>query len=380
MESEEIIFLNILMSGIVISSKYMNFRDIYEILFKISLKMHYPMIFNLLDNLIFLVLVFLVIYLKAGLIYFIIIYVISNLPGFILLIYYLSKKFNYRLYFNHTKLRWLFRESLPIFGCAILSTIFIQADIIMLKYLGSDYSAGIYAGATRFSLPLAIIPTAIISSVFPILVKNAKLNNGINNKINSISIKFLFLISFFIALAFSFKKTELTILIFGYKYADSSTPSELLLWGNVFLFFNFYAVDLFTAYNKQIWSFYYSIIAVVITLAANFVLIPYFSYTGPAISKIIAGFFASGFMIYCLKKIEFRFEIRIGKLLLMLITMIGLLFMVSYFPLFVYLPLTIALFIVTTLLTKYFSSEELDFILSQFGMPNLSLKFRKFYY
>ena len=380
MKSDEIIFLNILLAGIIISSKYMNFRDILEIPFKISLKMHYPMIFNILDNLIFLVLVFLIIYLKAGLIYFIIIYVISNLPGFIFLIYYLSKKFNYRLYYNPAKLKWLFRESMPIFGFAILSTIFAQADIIMLKYIGGDYSAGIYAGATRLSLPLAIIPAAIISSVFSLLVKNAKLNNHQNNKINSISLKLLFQISFFIALVFSFKKTDLTVLIFGIKYIESSTPSELLLWGNIFLFINFYALDLFTAYNKQVWNFYYSIVVVVINIAVNFILIPLYSYNGAAISKIITGLFATGLIIYYLNKLKASTEINIYKLILMIVSVTGLLFIVSYLPLVIYIPLTVIIFISTTILTKFFTSEELDFILSQFGMSDLSIKFRKFYY
>lgn len=380
MNSNEIIFINILMLDIFFSSKYMNFRDVFEIPFKISLKMHYPMIFNILDNIVFLLLVLLMAFHRFGLTYFVIVYVISTLPGFFLLLYFLSKKFNYRFHINTNKLKWLFWESLPIFGFVVLSTIFLQSDVIMLKYMGTSYSTGIYAGAARLSSPFIIIPAAVVSTVFPLLVKNANLNNQVNNKINSISFKLLFLISFSIALIFSFKKLALTGLILGPKYIESASPSELLLWGNVFLFLNFYALDLFTAYNKQVWNFYYSVIVVLINLAVNLVLIPLLSYNGPAFSKIIAGFLATGFIVYYLKKLEFKFEINVIKLLYMVIMIAGLLFAASYLPLFLYLSLTVVIIIIAVLLTKFFTSEELDFILSQLGMQNLSLKFRKFYY
>jgi O-antigen/teichoic acid export membrane protein len=380
MNSSEIVFINILMLGIFFSSKYMNIRDVFEIPFKISLKMHYPMIFNVVDNMFFLLLVLFMAFRSFGLSYFVIIYVISNLPGFFLLLYFLSKKFNYRFHININKLKWLFWESLPIFGFVVLSTIFIQSDVIMLKYMSNAYSTGIYAGASRLSLPFSIIPAAVVSTVFPLLVRNANLNNQVNNKINSISFKLLFLISFSLALIFSFKKLALTVLILGPKYIESAYPSELLLWGNVFLFLNFYALDLFTAYNKQIWNFYYSVIIVLINLAVNLVLIPILSYNGPAFSKIIAGFFATGFIVYYLKKLEFKFEIKVIKFLLMIIMIAVLLFAVSYLPLILYLSLTVVIIIIAVLLTKFFTLEELDLILSQLGMQNLSLKFRKFYY
>lgn len=379
MNINQIIFINFLMFGIIFSSKFQNFRDILEIPFKVNLKMHYPMILNLIDNLFFLLFVALMPFLKAGLNYFIIIYTVTNLPGFFLLLFFLSKKFNYRFCINLNKIKWLINESLPIFGFVILTVVFTQADIIFLKYFGSTYATGIYAGAVRLSMPLAIIPTSLVFSVVPLLVKNVTVNQEQNNKITTLCFKILFLISSFIAIVYSFKKMELTNLILGNKYSASAFPLELLLWSQIFLFINYFALDLFLVYNKQIWNFYFSVLVVVVNLLANLFLIPIFSYNAPAIAKLIAGIAGFLMVVGSIIKLHIKVDVRFKELFILLITSIVLIYFASYLPLLLYIPMVIFIFILIIFVTRYLSFDEIEFILSLAKMPELSSKIRRYY-
>ena len=132
--SEEIILTNILFFTIVFSSKIVVIRELLATPFKANLKMHYPVLMAILDQLTLLLLVILMYYIKAGLLYFIIVYTFSNLPGFILMFFFLHKKFNYKFKINLNNVEWLIKQSLPMLGFVILITIFLQMDLLFLKY------------------------------------------------------------------------------------------------------------------------------------------------------------------------------------------------------------------------------------------------------
>ncbi len=154
LSSREILLSNILFLNIIFSSKYMNFRELLEVLFKVNLNMFNVMLFNTIDSIFLLVFVFLMPYVGGGLEYLVIVYVAANIPGFILLIIFLSKKYRYRFSFSFKHGYWLVKESIPLFGTVILTTAFQQLDVLLLRSLDSEYSVGLYSAALRLTVPL----------------------------------------------------------------------------------------------------------------------------------------------------------------------------------------------------------------------------------
>jgi len=59
LSSRELLLSNILFLNIIFSSKYMNFRELLEVLFKVNLNMFNVMLFNSIDSIFLLVFVFL---------------------------------------------------------------------------------------------------------------------------------------------------------------------------------------------------------------------------------------------------------------------------------------------------------------------------------
>jgi O-antigen/teichoic acid export membrane protein len=229
-------------------------------------------------------------------------------------------------------------------------------------------------------MPLQIIPTSFVYTVVPLLVKNLVGNKEKNDKIVTLSFKILVFVSTFIAIVFSFKKTQLTPLILSNKYYESAFPLELLLWCQVFIFINYFALDLFMVYNKQIWNFYFSVLVVIINLVANLLLIPIFSYNGPAIAKLIAGMAGFIMVVFFFLKLPLKIDFRFKDLIILLTTSVSLVYLSSFMPLFLYMPAVIVIFVLTLLVTRFFSFNEIEFILSMFNMPELSKKINKYYH
>ena len=162
----EILLCNALIFNSIISAKFICVRELLEVPFKVNLKMHYPMIITNLDNLILLIGVFFIPYFDNKLSYFIIIYMLANIPGFFLMFVYLNKVFNYKFHFNFKTTKFLLKESMPIYGYILLDSLYQQIDVVILKSLSSYYSAGIYSISLRLVMPLLIFPTAIIHTIF----------------------------------------------------------------------------------------------------------------------------------------------------------------------------------------------------------------------
>jgi O-antigen/teichoic acid export membrane protein len=332
----EILLANLLYINIFISSRMANFREVLVTPFKVKLKMQSPMFLNILDGVILLILVLLIPVFHGGLLYFTVSYVVANIPGFVFLIYLLRRDFSYNFHFRYDKLKWLIYESIPLAGFVIMMIIFQQLDIILLKGLKGTYFTGIYSVAARLTSPLDIIPIAIGTSVFPIIVKNYELNNN-NRKIVILVFKTLFFISFIITLLFSFKAGYLVKLIFGKEYAESYLPAILLFCSKVFLFFNLFSLNLLTIYNHQKWIFVYAIILVALNVGMNILLMPQYSYMGAGIAKLIPSVIGTIFIVLVLTKKNIPFLFYNLKTLLWILLVTIAFYIISYLNIYLYI-------------------------------------------
>lgn len=356
--TREILLSNILFTTIVLSSKQVNLRELLSTPFKVNLKMHYPMTLAVLDNLLLLLLIVFIPFMKDTVLFFVIVYAVSNVPGFILSFYYLHKKYGYKFAFTLDRGMWLLKESLPLFGFVILTSIFTQIDIVILNYLKGPYDVGIYSAGVRLTVPLGIIPGAIVTTVFPILMRRMS-DKVSSDALSNLVIKLLYFISFVIAAVFTFESDSLVKLIFGPEYLAASLPAAILYWCQVFLFFTFYTLVVLIAKNHQFYNFIYGTIQVVVNLGLNFMLIPKYSFLGAALAKLIASFASFVFILIIISKLGYRPSIGRYKVLIWSFLMCGAFYLLSFIPLIPYLIVSPFLIAILTLGIRLFGEDEL---------------------
>lgn len=375
LSSKEILLSNILFLNIIFSSKYMNFRELLEVLFKVNLNMFNVMLFNSIDSIFLLVFVFLMPYVGGGLEYLVIVYVAANIPGFLLLIIFLSKKYKYRFSFSFKHGYWLIKESIPLFGTVILTTSFQQLDVLLLRSLDSEYSVGLYSAALRLTVPLSIIPQALITTIFPLIVRGREMGSTSTMPATRLVYKILFLFSFAISFIITFKAEQIISLIFGGEYANAYLPMTILFWSILFTYFNTFTLNLLTVYNKQKYNFFGTLLIVVVQIILVVLLTPIYSYSGVAVARVAAGAAGTIFFIFILRGIGIQFNffsIRVTKWLFPLV--IGVVAL-SFIPFYAYLPLTLILTTVLTLKIKYFSPEEIGLLKRAINYDSWKSKF-----
>lgn len=364
--AREILLTNILFTTIIFSAKMVIVRESMATPFKVSMKMHYPMLLAILDNFVLLVLILFIPIMSDPVLYFVIVYALSNIPGFVLSFYYLRKKFGYKFEFTLEKGWWLLKESLPLFGFVVLTNIFLQIDVVILDSFKGHYDVGIYSAGARLTMPLSIIPGAIVTTVFPILVKRLKENEN-TDFINNMVIKLLYFISFVIAAVFTFESNTLVTIIFGSQYSATAYSAAILYWCQIFLFFAFYSLSVLIADNKQHYNFIYAGIQAGVNVLFCLLLIPKYSYVGASIAKLLASFISFVFIMFALTKFGFKPSIGRYRVLVWSLVVSGLLWVAALLPIIAYLAVSVVVISAATLATKLFSNEE---ILTFFRLAN----------
>lgn len=344
----------------------MNFRDLLEIPFKVDFKMHVIAVINAIDNILLLILVILMPFLNFGFEYFCIVYVASNVPGFLILLIELRKRFTYRFRMVFHNSKWLITQSLPLWGFAILIGFYTQFDILILNHLLSNSAAGIYGAAVRLTMPLGIIPVAVITTVFPIIMRNQKGRTEDNLVLIRLVNKILFFISFILALIFSFKSKEICILLFGEEFTLSYQPLIYLLWTYVFMFYNNFALDLFTAYDLQKNNIVYALIIVFVNILVLFLLVSEYSYNAAGFAKLISCLMGSFFIAILLaKKNLHKLKIRVKEIFWAVFSILVLYF-ISSLSIFIFIPLALTLILVLTIILSIFTKEEYSLLKNYF--------------
>lgn len=372
--TREILLTNILFTTIIFSAKMVIVRESMATPFKVSMKMHYPMLLAIFDNLVLLVLILFIPIMKDPVLYFVIVYALSNIPGFILSFYYLWRKFGYKYEFTLDRGMWLLKESLPLFGFVVLTNIFLQIDVVILDSFKGHYDVGIYSAGARLTMPLSIIPGAIVTTVFPVLVKRLKENEN-TEFINNLVIKLLYFISFVIAAVFTFESSALVTLIFGNQYSATAYSASILYWCQIFLFFAFYSLSVLIADNRQHYNFIYAGIQACVNVLSCFILIPQYSYVGASIAKLGASLVSFIFILFALSKFGFRPSIGRYRMLLWSLTLTGILWLISLLPLIPYLFLSGLAVIAVTLYLKFFTEHEMLIFFKLINKENLFNKY-----
>jgi len=297
----ENLLLNLFTINVFFSNKYTNIRELLITPYKVSLKMGYPMLLVLLDGVLLLVFSLFINPNQNALILFGLAYVISNIPSTIVLIIMLRKQENLKFSFNSGIFKSLLKMSLPIYGYVVLMVIYSQIDTVLIGIFNDEKSVALYSSAIRLSTPFMIFASAITLTFFPLIVNKIKNNENISKLVSSV-FTIIFLFSTIISIFVFFHSKDIIGLVFGQKYILAVAPLKYLGISIVFLFINFFMVDLLTALNKQKMSFIYGVLINIFSIPLYFIFLTDYSYIGASIIKLVAIFVGSLYLFYMLQK------------------------------------------------------------------------------
>lgn len=201
--------------------------------------------------------------------------------------------------------------SYPFIFSAVLTTIYSQADKIMLKSLIDNSSVALYNASTMIAGLVVIIPTTLIEGYRPDIM-DSKLHD---EKLYQRRLRQLYAIIFWTCIAYglliSVFARQIILLLYGEKYIGAYTSLSLVVWYTSFSYFGSVNNVYMVAEEKQKWVQVTTLTGAIANVILNFILIPLLGIAGAALASLVTQFLANFAMMAIIPDLRKGFVIMV---------------------------------------------------------------------
>jgi len=231
------------------------------------------------------------------------IYIVCALvfDGFILalglIIVYHKRGFDiFKWNFDSGRAKSLLRQSSPLILSAVMVSIYMKIDVVMLKGVGSK-AVGIYSAAANLSEAWYFIPVAIVTSVFPALVNARKTDLERYHKRLGNLYDLLVYICLPVGIFISFTANFIIHLLYSNKYEGAGAMLSIHIWSGIFVFLGSASSQYLIAEGYTKIAFYRTAAGALVNVLLNLWLIPKYAGIGASIATLIACFVSTFFIL-----------------------------------------------------------------------------------
>jgi len=208
---------------------------------------------------------------------------------------------------SHWSMSWrkakeLFGQGWVIYLGSIFAVIYLKVDQVMLRWLLGPESVGVYAVAAQLSEAWYFVPTAIVASFFPKLIKLREQNESLFNQRLQQLFDMLFMLALVVAVIVSLLADTLIALFFGPDYAASASVLTIHIWAALFIFMRAAFSKWILIENVLVFSLITQGAGAILNVVLNFWLIPVYGVQGAAVATLISYAFASFFSLIFYEK------------------------------------------------------------------------------
>ncbi|WP_198676598.1 flippase [Aliidiomarina soli] len=199
--------------------------------------------------------------------------------------------------FNFARAITLLKQSWMVFAGAIFAVIYMKIDMVMLKLIAGAESAGVYSVAAQLSEAWYFVPTAIVASLFPKLIKLREQDEGIFYKRLQQLFDLLFMMAVAVAVVVTLLAPFVVDTLYGQAYSESSNVLAIHIWAGVFIFMRAAFSKWILIENALVFSLITQGCGALMNVFLNYLLIPYYGATGAAIATLVSYGAASYFAL-----------------------------------------------------------------------------------
>lgn len=204
----------------------------------------------------------------------------------------------------------LFRSGWPYMLGALLIMLYMKIDVVLMGYMAPKAETGIYALSQKLSEVLYIVPTVLIQSIYPHIVKKIAVSNDGEDSNGQLLFDFAMAGSF-IVLIFSYIFVGPIIdYIFGQAY-ESSVNVFYIHGLSVFaIALNSARSNWMAVLNVQNKIPMITFLGLLMNLVMNYLLIPDYGAMGAAAATLVSYFFSGYLISYFVKDLKSIFFLQ----------------------------------------------------------------------
>lgn len=131
--------------------------------------------------------------------------------------------------------RMLLSVSWPLMLSSIAVWVYMRIDQVMLGLLADTRALGVYSAAVRLSEVWYFIPIAIVSSVFPAVVRSKAIDEKLYYERLQRLFNLMVVLSYVIAIPLTLLAGPIINLLYGPSYSEASRMFIVLMWAGLFV-------------------------------------------------------------------------------------------------------------------------------------------------
>ena len=189
--------------------------------------------------------------------------------------------------FNWARAKSLIQQSWPLILTAVMISIYMKIDQVMLKSAGSKI-VGIYSAAARISESWYFIPVAIVTSIFPAIIHARKTDIQRYHKRLQNLYDLLVAISLPVAILVSIFANQIIHILYGNPYQGAGLLLSIHIWSGIFVFLGSASSQFLLAEGFTFISFSRTAFGALVNVVLNLWLIPIYGALGASIATLIA--------------------------------------------------------------------------------------------
>lgn len=222
-----------------------------------------------------------------GLLWFCGVFLVGGAVSLALSLFLIHKKF-FPLQFSLEPefSRTLLRQALPFGLSMFLINVYDRIDILMLTAMANASEVGLYAAVYKLLSLTNLVPTILVTALFPALSREAALGSEEAARIFTKGLKYLTFLALPMIAGAMVLAEELVVFMFGAEFQKAAPALQILSWVSGILFLNIFLATILTAANYQKKLVLVQICGLLANISLNWYLIPKYSFVGAALATL----------------------------------------------------------------------------------------------
>lgn len=187
----------------------------------------------------------------------------------------------------------LLTKSWPLMFSAVLVTLYMKIDQVMIGRMLGEAPLGIYSTVVSLSEAWYFIPMAIVSSVFPAIITAKKQDEKRYMKRLQNLYDLMVFISLSIAVLMTFCSSWVYGLLYDAEFGPGAPVLAIHVWAGVFVFLGVASGQYLINEGLTQFSLFRTAVGAVVNILLNLVLLPVYGIAGAAWATLIAYAFAT---------------------------------------------------------------------------------------
>ncbi|WP_394673359.1 flippase [Limnobacter sp.] len=196
-------------------------------------------------------------------------------------------------FFGLLKMAW------PLTLAMMATMLYMRTDQVMLASMLGQQAVGIYSASVRLTEIWYVLPSIVVSSVFPRILLEMRSNLDRANRATDLLLFGFAVVSLLVAAAVSIFSINIVSSLFGLDYLEAAPVLSIHIWSSLFVFSGLLSSRWLVAMSMQQFVLISTALGAIVNIGLNYLLIPLYGVAGAAWATLIAQLVSSVLINAC---------------------------------------------------------------------------------